>query len=304
MREINLDQLRTLLAIVDLGSLAKASSALNLVQSTISLHLKELESRLRVRLLDRNKQGVTVTPEGAILIEHARELLKMADKAVNAIRNHREGVTSVVRIGASASLIAHHLPAVLKKVATHHSNIRVELVVTTTVVAKEQLLNGQLDLALIVNNVKQAGLTITRWSVDPLVAYLPASWHVPRRVTPAWLQTQPLLMNEPGSSLHHQTMQWFAKAGFLPHAHISLNNGEALKNLVAAGYGAAILPLESAQQNGPQDIQIHNITPAIKRLTFMAHKTSRSMPHALRTVIEIFQESKQTVIYVSTSTKN
>jgi DNA-binding transcriptional LysR family regulator len=293
MREFNLDQLRTFLAIVDLGSLSKASSALNLAQPTISLHLKELESRLKVRLLQRNRQGVAVTPAGAILVDHARELLSLADKATTALRNFREGATGVVRLGASAGLIAHHMPALLQQITTHRPDIRIELAITTTAMAVEKLSNGQLDLALIGSTARQTGLTLAKWSAEPLVAYVPTSWQVPRRITAAWLQAQPLLMNEPGSALHHQTLQWFAKAGVLPRAHIALNNGEALKNLVAAGYGAAILPLESSAQEVPAGIQIHPISPAIKRLTYLAYKRSTSMPDALQAVIEILRKFKK-----------
>ncbi|MGF6999675.1 LysR family transcriptional regulator [Paraburkholderia sp. GAS32] len=289
MREFNLDHLRTLLAVVDLGSFSGASSALNLAQPTISLHLKELESRLKVRLVERGRRGVAVTPAGTILVAYARELLGIADKAIDAIRDYRDGAVGVVRIGASAGLIAHHMPAVLQQIAARSPAVRVELTVTTTAMAMERLLGGQLDLALVGSAKRQAGLTFTRWSADPLVAYLPASWLIPRRVTPAWLQGQPLLMNEPGSALHHQTLQWFAGSGFLPRALITLNNGEALKSLVAAGYGAAILPRESATQGISADIQICDISPPMKRHTFLVYKTSRSTPEPLKMVIDVLR---------------
>jgi len=296
MREFNLDHLRTFRAVVDLGSLAKTSLALNLAQPTISLHLKELESRLKVRLVERSRRGVTMTPAGAILIVHARELLAMTDKAVDAIRNYREGAAGVVRVGASAGLIAHHMPAVLHRITASRPDVRVALAVTTTATAIEKLLDGQLDLALIGSTARQASLTVTSWRADPLVAYLPASWTVPRRVTPAWLQDQPLLMNEPGSSLHDQTLQWFARAGFLPQARIMLNNGEALKNLVAAGYGGAILPLESMARGVSADIRIRNISPVMKRHTYLAHKTSRSMPESLEAVLDIVRACGKSAI--------
>ncbi|MFM0276384.1 LysR family transcriptional regulator, partial [Paraburkholderia nemoris] len=245
MREFNLDQLRTLITVVDLGSLASASSALNLAQPTISLHLKELESKLKVRLLERSRRGVSPTSAGTILIEHAREILAIADRASEAVRNHREGLIGVVRVGASAGLTAHHMPNVLQELSMRRPDIRIELSVTTTATANAMLLSDRLDFAFVGDSQRQSGLTVVRWREDPLVAYLPAGWSVPRRVTAAWLQEQPLLTNEPGSVLHHQTLQWFAQAGFLLRPRIALNNGEALKSLVAAGYGAAILPLDS-----------------------------------------------------------
>jgi DNA-binding transcriptional LysR family regulator len=290
MREFSLDQLRTLLAVVDLGSLASASSALNLAQPTISLHLKELESKLKVRLLERSRRGVNPTAAGVILIGHAREILAVADRAIEAVRNQREGSIGVVRVGASAGLIAHHMPNVLQEVAARRPDIRVELSVTTTATAIAMLLNGELDFAFVGAAQRQSGLTVSRWREDSLVAYLPAGWSVPRRVTPSWLQEQPLLTNEPGSALHHQTLQWFAQAGLLLQPRIALNNGEALKSLVAAGYGAAILPFDPTPGRIPPGVQVRAITPSMKRSTFLAFKSARLMNESMNAVGDILRK--------------
>jgi DNA-binding transcriptional LysR family regulator len=264
MREFSLDQLRTLLAVVDLGSLASASSALNLAQPTISLHLKELESKLKVRLLERSRRGVNPTAAGVILIGHAREILTMADRAIE--------------------------PNVLQEVAARRPDIRVELSVTTTATAIAMLLNGELDFAFVGAAQRQSGLTVSRWREDSLVAYLPAGWSVPRRVTPSWLQEQPLLTNEPGSALHHQTLQWFAQAGLLLQPRIALNNGEALKSLVAAGYGAAILPFDPTPGRIPPGVQVRAITPSMKRSTFLAFKSARLMNESMNAVGDILRK--------------
>lgn len=290
MREFNLDQLRTLLAIVDLGSLASASAALNLAQPTISLHLKELESKLKVRLLERSRRGVSPTPAGVILIGYAREILAMTDRAADAVRNHREGLSGVVRIGASAGLIAHYMPSVLQELASRRPDVRVELSVTTTQAANTMLLKGDLDFAFVGAAQRQSGLTVSRWREDPLVAYLPATWSAPRRVTPAWLQGQHLLTNEPGSALHHQTLQWFARAGFLLQPRIALNNGEALKSLVGAGYGATILPLDPTPGRMPLGIQVRAISPSMTRDTFLAFNSTRGIAEPMKTVGDILQK--------------
>ncbi|AUT66750.1 LysR family transcriptional regulator [Paraburkholderia terrae] len=290
MREFNLDQLRTLIAVVDLGSLASASSALNLAQPTISLHLKELESKLKVRLLERSRRGVSPTTAGTILIEHAREILAIADRASEAVRNHREGLLGVVRVGASAGLIAHHMPNVLQELSMRRPDIRIELSVTTTATANAMLFGDELDFALVGASQRQSGLTVIRWREDPLVAYLPADWSVPRRVTAEWLQEQPLLTNEPGSALYHQTLRWFAQAGFIIQPRIALNNGEALKSLVAAGYGAAILPFDSNLGSIATGIQVRDVAPAMKRSTFLAFKSSRSTAEPLKSVGDILRK--------------
>ncbi len=64
MRELNLDRLRTLLAVADLGSFAAAAKALHLAPPTVTLHVAQLEARLGARLLHRAPAGVTATSAG------------------------------------------------------------------------------------------------------------------------------------------------------------------------------------------------------------------------------------------------
>jgi len=62
MRNLNLDQLQTLIAIADLGTFAAAAQALHLAPPTVSLHIKELESRMQATLLIRGQRRLPATP--------------------------------------------------------------------------------------------------------------------------------------------------------------------------------------------------------------------------------------------------
>ena len=67
MRRLNLDQLQTLVAVADLGTLAAAAQALHLSPPAVSLHIQELEARLDTPLLVRGKRQAQLTPAGALL---------------------------------------------------------------------------------------------------------------------------------------------------------------------------------------------------------------------------------------------
>ena len=97
MRELNLDQLRTLVAVVDLGTFSAAGRALHLAQPTVSLHVSELEGRLDTPLLLRGARRVTPTAAGADLVARARRLLREADDAVR-----RSSATATARWAACA----------------------------------------------------------------------------------------------------------------------------------------------------------------------------------------------------------
>ncbi|MCZ8096610.1 MAG: LysR family transcriptional regulator, partial [Burkholderiales bacterium] len=74
MRELDLDRLKTLVTIADLGSFVAASRALHLAPPTVSLHVAELEARVGTPLLLRTRGRVAPTGPGATLVERARRL--------------------------------------------------------------------------------------------------------------------------------------------------------------------------------------------------------------------------------------
>jgi DNA-binding transcriptional LysR family regulator len=71
---------------------------------------------------------------------------------------------------------------------------------------------------------------------------------------------------------------------------IALNNGEALKSLVAAGYGAAILPFDPTPGRIPPGVQVRAITPSMKRSTFLAFKSARLMNESMNAVGDILRK--------------
>lgn len=245
MREISLDRLRTLVVITDLGSFAEAARQLNLAPPTISLHVAELEARVGVPLLTRNRNQVRPTAIGETLLARARRLLADADLALDEVRRQVEGLTGRVRLGASTGAIAHLLPKALEHLRTAHPGIDVQVQVLTSQASLARLREGALDIGLVaLPQVAGKGVRVTPWRRDPILAYVPADWQPPARVTPAWLGQRALILNDSSTQLSRVTAEWFAAAGLYPEPRIELNYNDAIKSLVGAGYGATLLPQE------------------------------------------------------------
>ena len=129
MRSVNPDHLRALTEVVAQGSFTRAAKRLNLAQPTISLQIRELETRLGVRLVDRLGKRAFATAAGRELIEHAGRIAAETERLMAAMRRHRDGWLGQVRIGSSTTALIYHLPPVLTALRKQHPNI--ELVVTT-----------------------------------------------------------------------------------------------------------------------------------------------------------------------------
>jgi DNA-binding transcriptional LysR family regulator len=108
-------------------------------------------------------------------------------------------------------------------------------------------------------------LHITPWRRDRVMAFVPSGWAAPAHATPAWLAGRPLILNDSSTHLSRLISEWFATRGEYPRARIELNYNEAIKSLVAAGYGAALLPQEAATPLGDPRINVLPLRPALWR---------------------------------------
>lgn len=286
MREISLDRLRTLVAIADLGSFAEAARVLNLAAPTVSLHVAELEARVGGTLLSRTRGNVQPTAIGETLVERARRLLADAQQALDDVQRQVLGLAGRVRLGASTGAIAQLMPQALETLGHAHPGIDVQVAVLTSRETLNKLAEGSLDIGLVAlpqSPVK--GLSIEPWRRDPVMAYLPARWDCPAQVTPEWLATQPLILNDSSTGLSRLTSEWFNAAGQQPAPRIQLNYNDAIKSLVAAGYGATLLPNEGSTPLADARIVMRPLQPLLWRQLGIAHRSGeveRATGHVLQ----------------------
>ncbi|VTU12914.1 Morphology and auto-aggregation control protein [Variovorax sp. SRS16] len=295
MRQLNLDQLRTLVSIVDLGTFSAAAQALHLAQPTVSLHISELESRLGARLVVRGSRRITPTAAGAALVERARRLLRDADDAVDAVRRQAEGRLGRVRLGTSTGVVVDLLPQVLEALEASNPGIDVEVSILGSTEAMSRLATGTLDIGLVaVPQPPLRDIVVTRWRSQPMMAFVPRKWQAPKRVTPSWLAAQPLIFNDASTHMYRLTMEWFAAAGEVPRARIELNYDAAMRSLVAAGYGAAVLPLNKTDDERLDErLQVLPLSPRLVRRLGIAHRPRASQDGATESVLRILETFRQ-----------
>ncbi len=296
MRELNLDQLRTLVAIADLGTFSAAGRALHLAQPTVSLHVSELESRLDTPLLLRGHRRVTPTAAGADLVARARRLLREADDAVEAIARHRDGQAGRVRLACTAGAVTHLLPRMIAAFEQRHPDIDVQLTLGTSAGLMRRLFVDDFDLALVAT--PQPGypaLHLTPLRRTPMLAILPAGLQAPAAVTPAWLARHPLILEEPDTHIAQTVTAWFAAAGLRPRARIEVTINEITRQLVATGYGVSVLPFEHEDETLGGRLQVRPLRPPLVRRMGVAHRPREQLDAPVRRVLDTlmtFREAK------------
>jgi len=281
MRQLSLDHLQTLVAIADLGTFSAAAQALHLAQPTVSLHISELEARMNTSLLVRGGRRVTPSAAGELLIEHARRLLRAADEALTAMKLHVEGAVGRVRLGASSGVSIHLLPQVLETMKHSHPELSVEVCILGSSEIIERINQGSLDVGLVSLPQKLPGeLVMTPWRSDPFMAFIPAGRPTPEVATPQWLADEPLIFSDPSTHMYQMTVAWFAAAGLSPRGRIELLYTETMKDFVAAGYGAAILPMEDKERiQVAKKVTVLPLAPPLTRHIGIIHHRLSALDH-------------------------
>ncbi|WP_242012228.1 LysR family transcriptional regulator [Pseudodesulfovibrio cashew] len=146
MTQLAPDVLRTFVSAADTGSFTRAGDAVHRTQSAVSMQIKRLETELGKTLFVREGRGVTLTAEGEILYRFARRLLALHDEALAAIGT--PGVKGVVRFGAPEDYASLHLPAILKRFASSHPLIEVEVYCDASPTLRERFARRELDVML------------------------------------------------------------------------------------------------------------------------------------------------------------
>src|ERR1700693_3362757 len=105
MLNIPTDLLRTLVAVVDLRSFTKAAASLGVTQPAVSAQIKRLQFLLGKDVFDRSTQGVSLTPQGELIVSYARRLLSINDQIVG-LSGPTRMAEQIIRIGAPGDFVA------------------------------------------------------------------------------------------------------------------------------------------------------------------------------------------------------
>lgn len=147
---LDLDLLKTLVAITETGSFSSAAEAVGRTPSAISMQVKKMEDLLGRAVFQRDSRSVTLTGDGAYLLEHARRMLALNRDAL--ARFIEPEVQGVVTLGAPDDAAERRLPGMLRRFADSHPAVTVNVVVDASDRMIEMLRAGKLDLTLVTCN--------------------------------------------------------------------------------------------------------------------------------------------------------
>ncbi|MDO9499048.1 LysR family transcriptional regulator [Falsiroseomonas sp.] len=160
------DLLRAFVLIAEGGSFTRAADRLGRTQSAVSMQIRRLEELLGHPLLVRTPRGVQATPQGAWLLDRARDLLALNDEIIGNFR--APPMVGSVRLGTPDDYALNWLPTILARFAEAHPAVELDVTCLNSDVLVDKFRDGQLDLTLVSEGQEPPGVQAQRIWRGPL----------------------------------------------------------------------------------------------------------------------------------------
>lgn len=236
-------------------SFTKAAQWLHMAQPSLSKQIKQVEEELGTALFIRQSGGIQPTPEGALFVEHAEELLQRKKHILQEMKERQQGVTGELTVGTTSITGRHVLPPLFKAYQQQYPHIRLRLIEASTEELHDLTIHGNVDVAISTLPVSDERLAITPMRTEPLYIVLP-------QASPSWMpgdiQAQkeagvlslstvsvpelPFILLKQGYGFRQTVLDLCASHAFQPRIEFETSSVEMAQTMVGHGLGLTIVP--------------------------------------------------------------
>jgi DNA-binding transcriptional LysR family regulator len=251
---VNLQQLRTLIAIAEQGSLSGAARSLCVTQPAVTKQVQRLEQELDVVLLMRGpQQQAAFTTAGERVLAFAREMVGRAAELGEELALLKTVRGGRLELAASTIPGEYLLPGLLVAFRAQVPQVEVRSSITDTDEVARRLVGGEADVGFIGAVPPAAGLRLERLVADEIVLALPLGHPLAQRESVSLddLLGQPLILREEGSGTRRSVEKALAAAGRRLHKEdvvLTLGSTQAILQAVRQGLGLGFVSARAAAQ--------------------------------------------------------
>ena len=275
--------------IVESGSFSRAAEILGYTQSGISQMISSLEDEMSLRLLNRSRSGVKLTPEGEALypfIERSIFQYQAMQEKAKEIRGLEAGL---IRIGTISSITCHWMPQLIRKFQLRYPNVQFLFHQGDYSSIPEWIRSGAVDFGFIAPEAVRDLQTITVKEGE-MLAVLPEGHRLAgeEKIRLEELTAEPFILLEEGH--FSEPLNAFHSAGLEPDVKYRIHDDYAIMTMVEAGLGVSILA-ELVLRRTCYRIVILPLEPKVMRTLAVGYKDRDSLPLASRYFIDFIMEN-------------
>ncbi|MDW6004892.1 LysR family transcriptional regulator [Vibrio mangrovi] len=235
-------QLKYFVAAAELGQVSQAAIHLSISQSAVTTAIRELETLLGVNLFVRSTQGVTLTDRGRHFLNHAYQVLRSVDEALNIPHTDEDAMGSV-RLAATYTAQGYLLPYHLQRLRQWYPNISIDLYEFERTEIEDKLLDGSIDMAIVLtDNLIESEIVSEKLFSSERRLWMPSHHHLSQKKTLALedVEKEPFIMLTVDEA-DVSAMRYWSLKSLQPNVILRTSSVESVRSMVANGLGVAIL---------------------------------------------------------------
>lgn len=250
-------QIQYFLEVAKREHVTDAADALHVAQSSVSRQIFNLENELGVELFIREGRSVKLTPLGRIFFERMKQVWNMMEDAKREVEEYLDPKKGTVRIAFPISMAAHTLPSITYAFRTRYPEAKFQMSNALYHDLIDGVINGAFNLAMIApmpNLEKENKIKGAILFTEKIFALIPL--HHPlsdqKSIRLRDLRNDPFCTLPEGFVFRKQVVQACNDVGFSPQVAFEGKDIDAIKGLVSAGLGVALMPEMTLIDNTPR----------------------------------------------------
>jgi DNA-binding transcriptional LysR family regulator len=230
---LDVDQLRTFLAIVETGSFTRAAEIVHKTQSAVSMQMKRLEERLERAIFARDGRASKLTEDGERLLDYARRIVKLNVEALSAFSDY--ALAGRVRLGVPDDYADRYLPEIMARFSRAYPGVELSVICEPSVELFERIAANELDLA-IVTDCEASSRPVESFRRERLL-WVTSNRHTTHREEPL-----PLALGRPACKWREAAIDGLESMGRPYRVLYSSWNAGAVAAAVLAGLAVSVFP--------------------------------------------------------------
>ena len=267
---ITLTQLEYIVAVDTYRHFGRASESCFITQPTLSMQIKKLEEDLEIIIFDRSKHPLIPTDVGQRIIEQARIALKQSEEINNIVKDHKNQVSGLIRIGIIPTMAPYLLPIFIGKYKRKYPNIFIKVVEETTANIVNLLHKDLIDVGILATPLKEGKINEKPIFYEEMLIYVSPSHKLynQNKITVKDIATPEIWLLSDGHCFRDQVINLCSYMGTtdskLPF-HFEAGSLETLMNLVDREGGLTLIPelaKEGMSESRLANVRaFHNVKP-------------------------------------------
>jgi DNA-binding transcriptional LysR family regulator len=241
---MEISQLEFFVTVFEAGGFSKAAELVFRTQPAVSIAIKRLEEEIGTPLFERSQKSPVLTDAGQLFYEYARRILALRDRALEVVGELQTLKRGRVRIGANESTSLYLLPHLILDYRARYPNVMVEISRHTSERLPREVLDRNVDFALLAHEPVDSELESFPVLQDPLVLILYPQHLLAARhsVTVEELGRESFLAHNVKTGSRHKVMETFAAHHTPLNITLELATIETIKRFVQLKVGVAFVP--------------------------------------------------------------